>query len=237
MHTLPDKTILVVGGSSGIGYALAKQLHHYGAHVITASRNVPLGLDVAHISLDVTQMTGDDLKGLPSVLHGVVYCPGTITLKPFNRLTREDFLRDYEVNVLGAAQVLQQSLPALKEAQGSSVVLFSTVAAQTGMEFHASISAAKAGLEGMAKALAAELAAHQVRVNVIAPSLTDTPLAKQLLGSDNKRQQAAKRHPLNAVGSPDDMAAVAMFLLTTGGRWITGQVIGVDGGLSHLRMF
>ena len=231
------KNILVVGGSSGIGLSLVKTLALKGATVYNISRTEhpdwPQG--IRHLSLDVL----DDLSAmadfLPEQLHGLVYSVGSITLKPFNRLTEEDFLNDYKVNVLGAARTIQQSIKHLKNAAAASIVLISSVAAKTGLPYHASVAAAKAAVEGLGISLAAEFAAQHIRVNVVAPSLTDTPLAKNLLNSAEKREANANRHPLSKIGQPEDISSLIAFLLSDESNWITGQVIGVDGGLGKLK--
>lgn len=232
-----NKNILIVGGSSGIGLTLVQQLCDAGATVYNASRHTanhwPTG--VRHIELDVLGDVSFLADQLPEHLHGLVYCVGSINLKPFSRLTSDDFLNDYRLNVIGAVAVIQQALKALKNTPCASIVLFSSVAAKAGMGFHASIAAAKAGVQGLALSLAAELVPQQIRVNVIAPSLTDTPLAQALLNTPEKRDATAKRHPLGKFGTASDIAAAARFLLSDESTWMTGQVIGIDGGLSNLR--
>jgi NAD(P)-dependent dehydrogenase (short-subunit alcohol dehydrogenase family) len=167
----------------------------------------------------------------------VVYCPGSIRLRPFHRLKTQDFLSDLEINLLGAVKAIQACLPGLKKADApASIVLFSTVAVKTGMPFHASIASAKGAIEGLTRSLAAEFA-PRIRVNAIAPSLTDTNLAKTLLSDDGKRTAAAERHPLKRVGTPADIAAAAKFLLDDSASWITGQIIAVDGGMGAIRTF
>jgi len=230
-----SRTILLIGGNSGIGLATARRLLGHGDKVIAAARNPgPL------TDLGVHVQTFDALKPanleLPSSLDGLVYFPGTITLKPFHRLTAADFLSDFGVNCLGAVSAIQSALPALKAAPSASIVLFSTVAVAQGMPFHASIAAAKAAVEGLARSLAAELA-PKIRVNVIAPSLTDTPLAASLLGSDAKREAAGKRHPLQCVGDPGQTAELVEFLLSDAAAFMTGQTLRPDGGLSNIRTF
>ncbi|GAB4034142.1 SDR family NAD(P)-dependent oxidoreductase [Spirosoma jeollabukense] len=233
---MQGKNILIIGGSSGIGYALANQLHQQGATLFTAGRRVPEGIPATHMSWDVLQTpAADALTQLPEVLHGLVYCPGTINLKPFHRLAIDDYRTDLEINVLGAVAAVHAAYVALKAAKGSSVVLFSTVAAKLGMGLHSSVSVAKSAVEGLTKSLAAEFAPSNIRVNAIAPSLTDTPLAKNLLSSDEKRESANKRHPLNRIGSPDDIASMAAYLLSDQASWVTGQIIGVDGGMGSIK--
>jgi 3-oxoacyl-[acyl-carrier protein] reductase len=233
------KTFFIVGGSSGIGLEIVNQLHKMGHIIYVGSRALGKLAEVEgvrHIALDVTQQPVD-IEGLPAVLDGVVYCPGTIRLKPFQRLTMDDFMEDLQVNFLGAVRIIQGCLPQLKTAPtGASMVLFSTVAVETGMPFHASIASAKAAVEGLTRSLAAELA-PRIRINAIAPSLTDTPLAGNLLSNSEKRQAAAERHPLKRIGSVEDVAGLAVFLLSDAARWITGQVIHVDGGMGSLRTF
>ncbi|RDV16505.1 SDR family NAD(P)-dependent oxidoreductase [Pontibacter diazotrophicus] len=237
--TFKDKNILVIGGTSGIGLETARQLKEKGANVITASRKNAEEAESAglqHIVLDVMELDSNLTAQLPDVLHGLVYCPGTIKLKPFERLQIADFRNDFELNVLGAVQVLRAVIPLLKKAEGASVVLFSTVAAQLGMPYHASIATAKAAIEGLTVALAAEYASAQIRYNAVAPSLTDTPLASSLLSTSDKKEAAGKRHPLGRVGQPQDMAQAAIFLLSDDSSWMTGQVLHVDGGMSSVKL-
>ncbi|TDE17265.1 SDR family NAD(P)-dependent oxidoreductase [Dyadobacter psychrotolerans] len=231
------KNILVVGGSSGIGLSLVKFLHENDAvvYVISRSENVDLHEGVKHYQADVTSEFGSIVEFLPELLHGLVYSVGSINLKPFNRLSTDDFLNDYRLNVLGAVQIIQQSLKQLKNAGGASIVLISSVAAKIGLPYHASISAAKGGVEGLALALAAELATQQIRVNVVSPSLTDTPMAQNLLSTPEKREASAKRHPLAKYGQPEDISQAIAFLLSENSGWVTGQVIGIDGGMGKLK--
>lgn len=230
-----SRTILLIGGNSGIGLATARRLLDRGDTVLAAAREAgPL----AELGIEVQPFDAREPGPLatPPVIDGLVYFPGTITLKPFHRLTPDDFLTDYRVNCLGAVAAIQSVLPALKASPAAAVVLFSSVAVTQGMPFHASIAAAKAAVEGLARSLAAELA-PKIRVNVIAPSLTDTPLASALLAGDAKREMAAKRHPLQRIGDPAETAQLVEFLLSDAAGFITGQTLRPDGGLSNLRTF
>jgi 3-oxoacyl-[acyl-carrier protein] reductase len=229
------KNILIIGASSGIGLAIAQTLQAKGASLFTASRRAPQGIQSQHITWDVTQPIEGLFDVLPDTLHGLVYAPGSINLKPFQRFSLADFQADFNVNVLGAVAAIQANLARLRKAGGASIVLFSTVAVQTGMGFHASIATAKGAVEGLTRSLAAEFAATKIRCNAIAPSLTDTPLAASLLSSDEKRETSNKRHPIGRVGTPQDLAAVAKLLLSDEGSWITGQVLNVDGGMGRLK--
>jgi NAD(P)-dependent dehydrogenase (short-subunit alcohol dehydrogenase family) len=234
-----EKNLLIVGGSSGIGLELVRFLAEHPCNTYVASRDAgPLSemKDVRHLPLDVTAES-IDLDDLPEELHGIAYCPGTIVLKPFQRLSVEDFMQDYRINLLGAVKVIQACLKQLKKSSsGASIVLFSTVAVQTGMAFHASVASAKGAVEGLTRSLAAEFA-PRIRVNAIAPSLTDTPLAQALLSSDAKRKASADRHPLRRIGSAEEMARLAAHLLSDDAAWMTGQILHLDGGMGALRVF
>jgi 3-oxoacyl-[acyl-carrier protein] reductase len=232
-----EKNILVVGGTSGIGLSLVNILQARQANVYMISRSEPDNLpsDVKHLQLDVLQELNTMSTFLPEKLHGLVYCVGSINLKPLTRLSEDDFLTDYKLNVIGAAKVVQQSLKQLKNAEGASVVLLSSVAANLGMPYHASVSAAKAAVQGLALSLAAELVAQKIRVNVIAPSLTDTPMAQNLLNTPEKKEGSAKRHPMGKYGNPEDISESIAFLLSNNSSWMTGQIIGIDGGMGKLK--
>ena len=227
------KNILLIGGSYGIGLEIAKELQN-DTNVFVASRtNENLsGLKVTHIPFDV--MT-DSLQSadLPTVIDGLVYCPGSINLRPFRGLKIETFEADMQLNFFSMIKIVQSILPQLTASEQSSIVLFSTVAVKMGMPFHTSVAASKGAIEGFAKALAAEYA-PKIRVNVVAPSLTDTPLAEKFLSNDDKREKSAQRHPLKRFGTTQDIAQMTNFLLSDKSSWISGQVFSVDGGMSTL---
>lgn len=169
-------------------------------------------------------------------LIGLAYFPGTINLKPFKSLSKQDLLNDWEINFLGAAQAVKFYLPQLEAQEGSSIVLMSTVAVQQGMPFHSSIASAKGAIEGFTLSLAAELA-PKVRVNAIAPSLTDTPLSHHLVQDPKKKELLEKRHPLKKLGTTDNLSEGVLFLLSQRSAWMTGQILHIDGGLSTLSSF
>lgn len=224
------KTYFIAGNRSGIGRALTDLLLERGDAVVGLSRGSSDRSNprLHEIQADVLQWDG---SGLPDRLDGFVYAPGSINLKPFKGYKAEEFRSDFEINALGAALALQKAEKALREGQGSAL-LFSTVAVGQGMSYHASIAMAKGAVEGLVRSLAAEWA-PVVRVNAIAPSLTNTPLASKLLGNEARAAAAAERHPLKRVGEAEDLAAAGLALLDN--PWISGQVLGVDGGMSSLR--
>jgi NAD(P)-dependent dehydrogenase (short-subunit alcohol dehydrogenase family) len=229
------KNILIIGGSSGIGLELIKLIEEEN-NVFAACRTNDhmTDLNVTHIPFDVLTDTLD-LSLLPESLDGFVYCPGSINLRPFKGLKPENFLNDFSINVMGAVKTLQSILSKLQSGDvTASVVFYSTVAVQTGMAYHASVAAAKGALEGMARSLAAELA-PKVRVNVIAPSITNTPLADKFLNNDTKKENAAGRHPLQRFGSAKEMAEATEFLLSDKSSWMTAQILHIDGGIGDIK--
>lgn len=223
--------ILLIGGSYGIGSEIAEQLVEANTvYVASRTKEGLSGLEVTHIPFDAVS---DDMSplSLPKEIHGFVFCPGSINLRPLKMLDGNAFRQDMEINFFSLVKTVKAILP--KMAEKSSMVFFSTVATGMGMPFHTSIAAAKGAIEGFAKSLAAEYA-PKIRVNTIAPSLVDTPLAGKLLNNHKKRELIAKSHPMKRVGTLKDIANMAVFLLDRENSWITGQVIGIDGGISSL---
>lgn len=226
------KNYLIIGGSTGIGKSLVEILSENSNVFATFCKT-----ELAHPAINYFYHEANDkldLDKLPEVIDGLAYCVGSIQLKPFHRFTEEDFLKDYQIQVLGAVKVIQEVLPKLKQSNSASIVLFSTVAVQTGFTFHSLISASKGAIEGLTKALAAELS-PKIRVNCIAPSITQTPLAAALLNTEEKIAANSQRHPLGRIGQPQDVAELAAFLLSDKSSWMTGQIIHMDGGISNLR--
>lgn len=227
------KNILLIGGSYGIGLAIAKELQLENNVYIASRSNENLAdVKATHIAFDATTDTIDTSQ-LPTVIDGLVYCPGSINLRPFKGLKPEAFESDLQINFLSLVKVIQSVLPNLLASEQASIVAFSSVAATMGMPFHTSVAASKGAIEGFAKALAAEYA-PKIRVNVIAPSLTDTPLADKFLNNETKQEKSAERHPLKRFGKPEDSAQMATFLLSDKSSWISGQIFHVDGGMSSL---
>lgn len=236
-HQAMSKQYWVVGGSHGIGLEISKKLLEAGNKVTVFSRTLGTLDDIPGIEHHILDISKEDIPAnlIPETLDGLVYCPGSINLRAFSSLNPGAFREDLEINLIGAVKSIQTGLKALKKTPGSSIVLFSTVAVGQGMPFHSSIAAAKGAVEGLTRSLAAEFA-PTIRVNCIAPSLTDTPLAARLLSSDEKREAAANRHPLKRVGAASELAALATFLLSSDAAWITGQVIHADGGMGALKV-
>ena len=228
------KTYLIVGGTSGIGLAISKLLQSRGHRTIVMSRHEHPEIQ-DNSEFHIWDAMKDPFPILErESLDGMVYCPGSILLKPFHRISDLEFQEALQLNALGAAKSLQAVYPLLRKSGHGSVVLFSTVAVQTGMPFHSSVAMAKGAVEGLTKSLAAEWA-PAIRVNCIAPSLTQTPLAEKLLSSPEKIEAGDKRHPMGRIGQPEDIAQMAAFLLEENSSWITGQILAVDGGMGNLR--
>lgn len=226
------KRILLVGGSKGVGNAIANSLVESN-EVINLSRSTPeiAHANFTHYSCDILT---DDLPEIKDI-DALIYCPGSINLKPINRLSIDDFKEDFEINVLGAVRTIQFYLDALKNGNDPAMLLFSTVAVKMGMPFHASIATAKAGVEGLVKSLAAELA-PTVRVNAIAPTVTDTSLASKLLRNERMIENIKDRHPLKRFLDPAEVAQMATYLISDKTRSISGQIFEMDCGIVSLKI-
>lgn len=227
---------LIIGASSGIGKKLSEQLTQSGHQVFGTYHSNELQSNNSNLHYFPLNILDENisLDFLPETLSGLVYCPGSINLRPFERIKPADFINDFNLQVVGAIKSIQAVASKLKTSGNAAIVLFSTVAVQTGLTFHSQVSASKGAIEGLTKALAAEYA-PKIRVNCIAPSLTDTPLAANFLNSDQKKQANAERNPMKRVGTADDIANMAEFLLSPNASWITGQIMRVDGGFSTLK--
>jgi len=237
-----SNVFIVVGASGGVGQALVRRLAARGSSLHLLGRDTAR-VEALALEVGATFATADvrDAAALRGAIEaagprvqGLAYCVGTIHLRPLARLTDEEMLRDFEINALGAARCVQAALPALKAVDAASVVLFSSVAVAQGFASHASVAMAKGAVEGLTRALAAELA-PRVRVNAVAPSLTRTPLAQAFTSNEAMAQGIAQLHALQRLGEADDVAALADFLLSRDAGWITGQVMAVDGGRSTVR--
>jgi NAD(P)-dependent dehydrogenase (short-subunit alcohol dehydrogenase family) len=226
------KTIVIIGGNKGIGKAILEQQieNHL---IVSISRNEPdfEHKNLTHYQLDVLK---DELPDL-EIVDQLVYCPGSINLKPFNRLKLEDFSSEFEINVLGAIKVIQKYLPQLKAGNNPSILLFSTVAAKLGMPFHASIAVAKSGVEGLVKSLGAEFAST-IRINAIAPTLTNTDLSAHLLRNETAIENMVQRHPMKKILQPNEVADMADFLLSEKSKSISGQVFELDCGIVSFKI-
>ena len=229
------KNYLVIGGSSGIGKEISELLSKENI-VFSTSRNElnESNENIRHIRYNVLE---DELNTelLPDQIDGFVYCPGTINLRPFRSLKLETFRSDLELNLIGAIKTLQVILSKLQQSSSASIIFYSTVAVKTGMPFHSSVSSSKSALEGLTRSLAAEFA-PKIRVNCIAPSIVNTPLANKFLNTEDKIEKAAARHPLNKIGTAKEIAQLTEYLLGKKSKWITGQVINIDGGISSVKV-
>jgi NAD(P)-dependent dehydrogenase (short-subunit alcohol dehydrogenase family) len=229
------KNYIIIGGSSGIGKEIVNLLEKQEGKIIaTFNKNeVKDTGNVNYIQLDITK-DELNLENLPEEIHGLAYCPGSINLKPFHRFKEEDFITDFKLQVIGATNIIKHLLPKMKKSKDSSILLFSTVAVQSGFNFHSQVAISKGAIEGLTRSLAAELA-PTIRVNAIAPSLTNTTLANRFLNTEAKMELQAANNPLKKVGEAKNIAEAAVFLLTSKSSWITGQVIHVDGGFSKIK--
>ncbi len=229
------KNYLVVGGSSGIGKEITEILSIENI-VFSTSRNDLNGTkgNIRQIKYNVLE-DELDTELLPDQIDGFVYCPGTINLRPFRSLKLETFRSDLELNLIGAIKTLQVILSKLQQSPSASIIFYSTVAVKTGMPFHSSVSSSKSALEGLTRSLAAEFA-PKIRVNCIAPSIVNTPLANKFLNTEDKIEKAAARHPLNKIGTAKEIAQLTQYLLDEKSKWITGQVINIDGGISSVKV-
>ncbi len=230
-------TYLIIGGSSGIGASVVGQLVNEGHRVFATYNSHPQATENAAVSYHPLNVLDENIQldFLPEIIDGLVYCPGAISLRPFARIKPEEFSADFNLQVIGAVKIIQAALPKLKLGTHPSIVLYSTVAVQVGLNFHTQVAISKGAIEGLTRSLAAELA-PTIRVNCIAPSLTDTPLAASLLNSEQKVEANALRHPLKRVGTAMDIANMTIFLLSEKSSWTTGQILHVDGGMSTLKV-
>ncbi|MDC1432827.1 SDR family oxidoreductase [Polaribacter sp.] len=226
------KKILVIGGSKGIGKAIIASLIEKN-NIINLSRTAPslTHENLTHYNCDILS---DELPQLEAV-DTLIYCPGSINLKPISRLKLDDFRADFEINVVGAVKAIQQYLPLLKRGNTPSILLFSTVASKLGMPYHASVAAAKSGVEGLVKSLGAELA-PTIRVNAIAPTVTDTDLASKLLRNERMIESITERHPLKKFLNPVEVADMATFLTSESASSISGQIFQMDCGIVSFKL-
>lgn len=224
-------TIVIVGGSKGIGKAIIDVLKESHRIVNFSRTEAETHPNVEHHTIDVLK---DELPDLEHDINGLIFCPGSINLKPINRLSLDDFREDFEINVIGAVKVIQKYINSLKNNEGS-VVLFSTVATKLGMPFHASVAASKSAVEGLVKSLAGEYAT-KVRFNCVAPTVTDTDLSQRLLRNDKQRENMESRHPLKKYLKPEEVANLAAYLLSDKSSSISGQVFPIDAGIVSLKL-
>jgi len=229
------KNFIVIGGSSGIGKEIVNLLESENYNMIATynSNRIENRKNINYIKFDaITDSL--DIDSLPEEIHGLAYCPGSINLKPFHRFKDEDFIDDFKLQVLGATKIIKDLLPKLKKSKDASILLFSTIAVQSGFSYHSQVAMSKGAIEGLTRSLAAELS-PTIRVNALAPSLTNTNLANRFLNTPTKIDLQAENNPLKKVGEARDIAEAATFLLTPKSSWITGQIIHIDGGFSKIK--
>jgi 3-oxoacyl-[acyl-carrier protein] reductase len=231
------KTYVIIGGSSTIAQLLIKSLENQDVNLLVYSRSENIFPDQKNVNWQILNIIKDEFKAevIPASVDALIYFPGTIILKPFQTLKPEDFQNDFEINFFGAVKAVKAFYRPLRKSGNGSIVMFSTVAAKVGMPYHASIAGAKAAVEGLTRSLAAEFAPH-IRVNCIAPSLTDTQMASKLLSNEERRSSIAQRNPMKRIGNPEELATLVEFLAGEKSSWITGQVIAIDGGMSTLNL-
>jgi len=230
-----NKNYVIIGGSSGIGKELVNILASQGDNVFaTYNENIVESHDTVQYQKYDVLNDSLDLDSLPDEIDGLVYCPGSINLKPFKRFTDEDYISDFKLQVVGATKVIKNLLTRLTAGSDSSIVLFSTIAVQNGFNFHSQVSMSKGAIEGLTRSLAAEFA-PKIRVNAVAPSLTDTSLASKFLNTPQKLTAQSEKNPLKKIGAAKDVAEAAAYLLLDKSSWITGQILHVDGGFSTIK--
>jgi len=226
------KTYLFAGASSQIAIATARILQEKGNEVIGISRQIENA--IYNEFYTVESYTKSNFPTIDKTIDGIIYFPGSINLKPFHRISADEFQHDYTLNALGAVEFTQAYLGNLKNSEAPAIVYLSSVAATLGLPFHASIAMAKGALESLTRSLAAELA-PKIRVNCVAPSLTNTALGNKFLSTPEKIEASQNRNPMKKVGEPEEIAKALVFLITEESSWITGQIINVDGGMNKLK--
>ncbi len=225
------KNILIIGGSSGVGEAVIKRVSEGNNIIATYNNTYKENIsNVKYKKYDVIKNNPEELN-IDSHLDCIVYCPGTINLKPFHRYTEKELIDDFKINVIGFLKILSFYKKNLLKSENASIVLFSSVAAQKGISFHTQVACSKGAIESLTRTLAIELA-PKIRVNAIAPSLIKTPLSKKFLDTEKKIETNKLRHPLKAIGKPNQIASMVEYIINDNAKWMTGQVINIDGGLS-----
>ena len=221
------KNFLIIGGTKGIGKAIVEEVIEHNKITCLSRNNTDfVHINYSHVKFDALS---DDLPDLDSI-DCLIYCPGSINLKPISTLSLDDFRNDFELNVIGAVRAIKKYLPLLKKSETASILLFSTVATKLGMPYHASVSVAKSGIDGLVKTLGSELA-PKVRINAIAPTITNTDLASKILRNEKVVENMVERHPLKMILSPKEVAKMASFLVSEDASSISGQIFNMDAGI------